>query len=257
MTKLVLRPLTETDEQSWLLGLKDWKPEDQHWYAPSWREGMTYKELFSLLQKHQVGEDLPEGWAPYTVLYGFVGQAIVGRLSIRHRLTESLKVYGGHIGYAVAERFRRKGYGSEMMQQALPICEALGIEKALLTCADDNIASYRIIERLGGVLEDRAWNAALKRETRRYWIETSKQDVGMRCPECRCALVPWMFYDGGFKGVECSGCSKQWWSKSFSAAALEAEKTAIKTLLAETEFPEDAITDQEHSKKFGVMVSEF
>jgi predicted acetyltransferase len=46
----------------------------------------------------------------------------------------------------------------------------------LITCDDDNIASIKVIEHNGGVLEDRVTNR-LERgivTTRRYWIEIER-----------------------------------------------------------------------------------
>jgi predicted acetyltransferase len=50
----------------------------------------------------------------------------------------------------------------------LPEARAVGLGRVLVTCSDDNVASARIIERNGGVLEDvRKTAVGLKR---RYWI---------------------------------------------------------------------------------------
>ncbi|MEU2385508.1 hypothetical protein ABZ606_12680 [Streptomyces sp. NPDC012461] len=51
---------------------------------------------------------------------------------------------------------------------ALPEARALGLDRVLVTCDDDNTGSRRSIERNGGVLEDvRTTTAGIKR---RYWI---------------------------------------------------------------------------------------
>ena len=50
--------------------------------------------------------------------------------------------------------------------------EELGLNKVLLTCNDDNIGSYRVIEKNGGVLQDKIKNHINGKEqlSRRYWI---------------------------------------------------------------------------------------
>jgi predicted acetyltransferase len=54
-----------------------------------------------------------------------------------------------------------------MLAAALVIAHDLGVESALLTCDDDNVASRRVIERNGGMLED-------ERDGKlRYWVPTS------------------------------------------------------------------------------------
>ena len=43
----------------------------------------------------------------------------IGEISIRHRLTEALEQYGGHIGYGVRYSEWNKGYGTLMLKFAL------------------------------------------------------------------------------------------------------------------------------------------
>lgn len=60
-----------------------------------------------------------------TFLVGVVEHEIVGRLSLRHYLNDFLARIGGHIGYGVTPAHRKKGYATEMLKQALPICSSL------------------------------------------------------------------------------------------------------------------------------------
>lgn len=95
---------------------------------------------------------------------------IVGLLQIRHELNEHLTRIGGHIGDMVRPSERRKGYGSEQIRLALGKCRELGLERVLVTCDKDNIASARTIQKNGGVLE----NELLDEDglvKQRYWIE--------------------------------------------------------------------------------------
>jgi predicted acetyltransferase len=41
-----------------------------------------------------------------------------------------------------------------MLRAVRPVCSGLGIDPALVTCDVDNVASRRVIEACGGVLED-------------------------------------------------------------------------------------------------------
>lgn len=93
---------------------------------------------------------------------------LVGMIDIRHRLNEYLINLGGHIGYSILKSERKKGYATEMLRQALDICRNLKIEKALITCDKDNIASAKTILKNGGILEDeRKENSSI---IQRYWI---------------------------------------------------------------------------------------
>jgi predicted acetyltransferase len=110
---------------------------------------------------------------PGTFLVGVVGDTIVGRLSLRHWLNDKLAAVGGHIGYGVRPSQRRRGYATEMLRRSLPLCAALGIERALVTCDVDNVGSRKVIERCGGELENITDNPEYAVQKRRYWIRTS------------------------------------------------------------------------------------
>ena len=96
----------------------------------------------------------PPGWVPCTTLWWVEGQLFLGRIAIRHRLTPSLLEVGGHIGYDVRRSVRRRGHATAMLGAALPRAARLGIDPVLITCDADNLASRRVIETHGGVLED-------------------------------------------------------------------------------------------------------
>ena len=94
---------------------------------------------------------------------------IVGMIDLRHRLNDFLAEYGGHIGYSVRPDERHKGYAKAMLRMVLKEAKARGLQRVLITCDDDNVASARTIEANGGVFERKA---SLDGEVlRRYWIE--------------------------------------------------------------------------------------
>ena len=105
-------------------------------------------------------------WVRCTNLWWVVEEEYVGRMSIRHELNEWLSEVGGHIGYDVRRSRRREGHATAMLAAALEVARELGIDRALLTCDDDNVASRIVIERNGGVLED------ARRGKLRYWVPT-------------------------------------------------------------------------------------
>ena len=116
------------------------------------------------------GVGLPEGRVPADFLVAEVDGEPVGRVSIRHRLNDFLLQEGGHIGYAVAPQFRRRGYGTEIVREAVKRLAALGVDRVLITCDDGNHASAGTIEKAGGVLEDVRPTASGGPPKRRYWI---------------------------------------------------------------------------------------
>lgn len=97
---------------------------------------------------------------------GTPDDALVGFLSLRHTLNDFLLEEGGHIGYSISPSARRRGEATAALGLALREAADRGIERALVTCDVDNVASRRTIEGNGGVLEDER-NGKL-----RFWIDT-------------------------------------------------------------------------------------
>lgn len=80
---------------------------------------------------------------------------VVAVTNIRHFLNEKLKKIGGHIGYYVNPLFWENGFGTKILELALGESRNLGMDKVLLTCSDENLASAKIIEKNGGVLSSK------------------------------------------------------------------------------------------------------
>ncbi|MBP5343390.1 GNAT family N-acetyltransferase [bacterium] len=91
----------------------------------------------------------------------------IGAVNIRHFLSEHLLKKGGHIGDGIRPSERRKGFGTEMIRLALIECKNLGINKVLMICDKENIASKKTIIKNGGILE------YIDGDIERYWINIS------------------------------------------------------------------------------------
>jgi predicted acetyltransferase len=103
---------------------------------------------------------------PSTTWWWVQGTEYLGRISLRHRLTERLLEIGGHIGYDVRPSARRRGHATAMLRAALPLTNELGIDPALVTCDTDNVGSRKVIEANGGVFEDERSGKL------RFWVPT-------------------------------------------------------------------------------------
>lgn len=113
---------------------------------------------------HRSEATLTIGAVPFTTWWWLEGDEFLGRIALRHRLDAELRRFGGHIGYDVRPSARGRGHATAMVRAVLPVARSMGIERALLTCHHENIASIRVIEACGGVLEDRLGDRL------RYWI---------------------------------------------------------------------------------------
>jgi predicted acetyltransferase len=131
-----------------------------------------HNEIVEVFAKQSRGEGLPEGWVPGTTLFLVDDERILGVANIRHWLTEHLERFGGHVGYSVRPSERCKGYATELLRRVVEYAgETLGIDRLLVTCGAENVASARVIEKCGGVLEDESFHDAAGKKVRRYWIE--------------------------------------------------------------------------------------
>jgi len=129
--------------------------------------------IATLLARADPATVLPEDRVHCTHLWITDGagadEEFVGFLALRHSLTAWLLEEGGHIGYSVRPSRRREGHATRALALAVRRAGELGIERALVTCDDDNEASRRTIERCGGEYED------TRNGKRRYWIDTTHQ----------------------------------------------------------------------------------
>jgi len=168
---VMLRKLNQNDEQAFRDGMQEWVGESPHWYSFIWKPEMSFSEMLGILEKESAGIDLEPGRVPHTMLYGFLDGKIIGRVSIRHTLNDRLRMRGGHIGYTVAKKYRRQGLATEMVGQAIEFCKGLGLTAIMISCSEENVPSWKIIEHFGGNLEDKVWDAQDNEMIRRYWIE--------------------------------------------------------------------------------------
>ena len=135
--------------------------------APGWRDPEAFETFVAeVIVDAEEDRPRPTRYVPCTTLWWIDGKEYLGRLAIRHRLNDFLLDVGGHIGYDVRPSARRRSHATAMLHGALPWARELGIDRALVTCDDDNVGSIRAIEAAGGELED------VRERKRRYWVPT-------------------------------------------------------------------------------------
>ena len=138
-------------------------------FASGKRDTQNYQELLSLWEEDKTEKAREKGFVPATLYFTLdESDKIIGCIHFRHELNEFLLKSGGHIGYGVRPSERKKGYAGESLRLFLELVKEKGYKKVLITCDDDNIASAKIIEKNGGVLENII--DVDGENTRRYWI---------------------------------------------------------------------------------------
>ncbi len=165
---LRLRPLIDGDEVEALAAHAELAADDfsfllDHDAARPWVEHVQ------LHRRMRCGVDLPPDRVRGAFLLATVGDAVIGRVSVRFELNEWLAHQGGHIGYGIRPGRRGQGYATEVLRQALVVARSEGVGAALLTCDPHNEASAAVIVRNGGV-EDKPHTDATGKTVRRFWI---------------------------------------------------------------------------------------
>lgn len=166
---LILRKLRLSDEQAFRLANDEFQEPGFH-FAHGFDPQRPFQDYLDWLEEKEDPTRIPSDRVPVTYMCGFLGPEIIGRVSIRHGLSEWIKEVGGHIGYGIVPRFRGRGFSHLLLKDSLRFCQSLGLKQVLLTCDDDNTASVKTIERSGGVFERLCADSSDGIKKRRYWI---------------------------------------------------------------------------------------
>lgn len=148
----------------------------EQWYAVEERiipyaiRRLDYRDFDNYLANLEVKEGTP-GLVPDSVFFCLDEERdiFVGAVNIRHSLNEHLLLNGGHIGDGVLPSERRKGIATAMIGLTLEECRKLGLDRVLMVCDRDNVASAKSILKNGGVLENEIVVDGVTEQ--RYWIE--------------------------------------------------------------------------------------
>jgi RimJ/RimL family protein N-acetyltransferase len=141
--RLTLRPAGEADvETTWRFRRLD---DVARWitFAPETLEGYRAKFLE------------PERLAKTLVIE--LDGVVVGDLMLavgdawaQHEVAEQAKAVEAEIGYVLDPSYGGRGYATEAVEALLRLCfEDLGLRRVTANCFADNVASWRLMERLG------------------------------------------------------------------------------------------------------------
>lgn len=163
--------------------------------SPAWRPpDLVDPDRFAAfvdLQRSMVDESVarPLGLVPDSKLWitardGAGRRRYLGAVSLRHELNDFLLEQGGHIGYGVRPAVAGRGIATRALGLTLDVAAGHGLDRVLVTAEPANPASLRVIERCGGVLEDR------RGDVLRSWIDIGARSGAGPAASGRSAPVP-------------------------------------------------------------------
>jgi len=132
----------------------------------------NFQSFATKLFSYSKGLNLPAGEAAVSTFWLVRDDKyLIGDSRLRHRLTLAWENEGGHIEYGIRPLERQKGYGSLILALTLQKARQYGLNRVLLTCDGNNVASVRIIEKNGGAYIDKTVSQRTGKSVSRYWID--------------------------------------------------------------------------------------
>ena len=126
-SELTLRHPREDEEDEFLRAHRATSPQVPS-FLHGYEDGMPFRRYLQVLADHERGIGLPSpDQVPSTFLFAFAGARIVGRASIRHRLTAHLERHGCRPEFIAAE-----GDGRSAGQVLLNHVERLGADMVVM-----------------------------------------------------------------------------------------------------------------------------
>lgn len=138
----------------------------------------SYEKWLEKLHRYADVQSVPEGNVPQHIRFGVLlpQNRLIGYIALRPKLSEALRNIGGNIGYCIRPSERKKGYGHAQLGRALIWLREQGLERALVTCVEQNRASAGTALSHGGV-EEAPFIDELDIPHRRFWIPTGERLV--------------------------------------------------------------------------------
>ncbi len=170
--KLRLERPSQTLFEEFNLFVDDMKAHGQTMWEPYLPK--AEESAIQFVERLRAREAQPETpLVPETVYWATFDGHVVGRISLRHRLEGNLHKIGGHIGYEVSPKWRRRGFATEMLHLILQTDKAKEIGRLLLTCSPTNKASNKTITKNSGQFSKKVFVDFINEDRNHYWIEIS------------------------------------------------------------------------------------
>ncbi|PDH96704.1 GNAT family N-acetyltransferase [Oenococcus oeni] len=166
MAKIFLDKAKAEYKQSFYKYIESYLAEGETSYYDKYKMALdNFHEYIKLLEKEGQGTDLPKDRVAQATFWSVDDNFhVLGVTRIRKQTLE----FGGNIGYDIAPAYRKKGYGSLILKLALIKAREMNLQKAIVTCEVDNIASKKIIEKNKGIFIGSLYSEEMKSRILKY-----------------------------------------------------------------------------------------
>ncbi len=125
----------------------------------------NYEEFLNKIQN--MVNNPPKWFSKSSLLFLMENNEIIWGIDIRHELNSDILIeIWWNIWYWIAPQYRRKWYATKMLELWLIEAKKLWLDKVLITCDIDNIASKKVILKNWWVFERLSNNWKMNR----FWI---------------------------------------------------------------------------------------
>lgn len=152
-------------------------------------EGYTFEQALEVclrMQDEEYAKKLGRCQSKTFLLIRENDDRIIGAINVRWNLPESMKQFGGNIGYGIRPTERRKGYNKINLYLGLIEAQKLGLDLVMLDCDVNNLGSVKTMQALDGKLERTEVDPSDGILTSVYWFDVNEtidkyQNVFKKC----------------------------------------------------------------------------
>lgn len=152
-------------------------------------EGYTFEQALEMclrMQDEEYAKKLGRCQSKTFLLIRENDDRIIGAINVRWNLPESMKQFGGNIGYGIRPTERRKGYNKINLYLGLIEAQKLGLDLVMLDCDVNNLGSVKTMQALDGKLERTEVDPSDGILTSVYWFDVNEtidkyQNVFKKC----------------------------------------------------------------------------
>ncbi len=165
----LIKPALEYEKQFFEL-LQEFDDEDVSMFWD--KDGKAKDDIPTYIKNTQAYEKWEEFkffWGKAYTFWLLDNNHLIWMINLREKAEWKYLQRWGHIWYAIRKSERGKWYAKKILALTLLEAKKIGLNKVLVTCNTDNIASSKVIEANGAFLE----NVILYKGSNisRYWID--------------------------------------------------------------------------------------